>query len=259
MVSGLILAEVPFPPSVEDIFPPNIGDIGPWLSKFTLLIFLAVAIVLVYFLVSYRNPQIVPTKKQWLAESVYGFVREGVAKDVIGHEGLRFAPYLASLFTFIVVANVFAIVPGIQISPMSHIAFPAVLALCTYGLYLFQGFKKHGFLGYLKHATVLPAPWFMQPLLLPIEALQAFILQPATLALRLFANMFAGHMLLLVFTLGGFALLNAESIFIKPISVLSWGMTILLTFFELLVAALQAYVFTLLTANYLAGTLAEEH
>ncbi|MFB9184067.1 F0F1 ATP synthase subunit A [Dactylosporangium sucinum] len=258
-MSGLILAEVPFPPSVEDIFPPNIGDIGPWLSKFTLLIFLAVAIVLVYFLVSYRNPQIVPTKKQWLAESVYGFVREGVAKDVIGHEGLRFAPYLASLFTFIVVANVFAIVPGIQISPMSHIAFPAVLALCTYGLYLFQGFKKHGFLGYLKHATVLPAPWFMQPLLLPIEALQAFILQPATLALRLFANMFAGHMLLLVFTLGGFALLNAESIFIKPISVLSWGMTILLTFFELLVAALQAYVFTLLTANYLAGTLAEEH
>ncbi|MET7400451.1 F0F1 ATP synthase subunit A [Dactylosporangium sp. NPDC005572] len=258
-MSGLILAEVPFPPTVRDIFPPNIGDVGPWLSKFTLLILLAVTIVLVYFLVSYRNPQVVPTKKQWLAESIYGFVREGVAKDVIGHQGLRFAPYLASLFTFILVANVFAIVPGIQISPMSHIAFPAVLALCTYGLYLYQGFKKHGFLGYLKHATYLPAPWYMQPLLLPIEALQAFILQPATLALRLFANMFAGHMLLLVFTLGGFALLNAESIFIKPISVLSWGMTILLTFFELLVAALQAYVFTLLTANYLAGTLAEEH
>ncbi|WP_238008117.1 F0F1 ATP synthase subunit A [Dactylosporangium sp. AC04546] len=258
-MSGLILAEVPFPPTVGDIFPPNIGDIGPWLSKFTLLILLAVTIVLVYFLVSYRNPQVVPTKKQWLAESIYGFVREGVAKDVIGHQGLRFAPYLASLFTFILVANVFAIVPGIQISPMSHIAFPAVLALCTYGLYLYQGFKKHGFFGYLKHATYLPAPWYMQPLLLPIEALQAFILQPATLALRLFANMFAGHMLLLVFTLGGFALLNAESIFIKPISVLSWGMTILLTFFELLVAALQAYVFTLLTANYLAGTLAEEH
>jgi F-type H+-transporting ATPase subunit a len=126
-------------------------------------------------------------------------------------------------------------------------------------LYLYQGFKKHGFLGYLKHATVLPAPWFMQPLLLPIEALQAFILQPLTLALRLFANMFAGHMLLLVFTLGGFALLNADSLFLKPISIVSWVMTILLTFFELLIAALQAYVFTLLTANYLAGTLADEH
>ncbi|GAA0720870.1 F0F1 ATP synthase subunit A [Dactylosporangium roseum] len=259
MVSGLVLAEAPFPPSVNDIFPPNIGDIGPWLSKFTLFIWLAVAIVLIFFLVSYRNPKLVPTKKQWLAESVYGFVREGVAKDVIGHEGLRFAPYLASLFCFILVANVFAIVPFIQVSPMAHIAFPLMLALCTYALYLYQGVKKHGFLGYLKHATVLPAPWFMQPLLLPIEALQAFILQPATLALRLFANMFAGHMLLLVFTLGGFALLNAESLFLKPISVISWGMTILLTFFELLVAALQAYVFTLLTANYLAGTLAEEH
>jgi F-type H+-transporting ATPase subunit a len=259
VVSGLVLAEVPFPPSVEDIYPPNIGDFGPWLSKFTLFIWLAVALVILFFLITYREPKVVPTKKQWLAESIYGFVREGVAKDVIGHEGLRFAPYLTTLFCFILVGNVFSIVPFIQVSPMAHIAFPLVLALATYGLYLYQGFKKHGFLGYLKHATILPAPWFMQPLLLPIEVLQAFILQPLTLALRLFANMFAGHMLLLVFTLGGFALLNAESFFLKPISVVSWVMTILLTFFELLIAALQAYVFTLLTANYLAGTLAEEH
>jgi F-type H+-transporting ATPase subunit a len=259
VVSSLFLAEVPFPPSVEDIFPPNIGDIGPWLSKFTLFLWLAVAIVIIFFLVSYRQPKIVPTKRQWLAESLYGFIREGVAKDVIGHEGLRFAPYLATLFCFILVGNIFSIVPFIQVSPNAHIAFPIVLALCTYGLYLYQGFKKHGFVGYLKHATVLPAPWYMQPLLLPIEALQAFVLQPLTLSLRLFANMFAGHMLLLVFTLGGFALLNAESLFLKPISVVSWAMAIALTFFELLICALQAYVFTLLTANYLAGTLAEEH
>ncbi|WP_432835793.1 F0F1 ATP synthase subunit A [Dactylosporangium sp. CA-092794] len=253
----VVLAEVPFPPTVEDIFPPALGP--EWLTKFSLFLWLAAAVVIVFFLVAYRNPKIVPTRGQWLAESMYGFIREGVAKDVIGHEGLRFAPYLASLFMFILVGNVFSIVPLIQVSPNAHIAFPFTLALCTYFLYLYQGFKKHGFLGYLKHATVLPAPWFMQPLLLPIEALQTFILQPLTLALRLFANMFAGHMLLLVFTLGGFALLNAESLFLKPISVVSWAMTIALTFFELLIAALQAYVFTLLTANYLAGTLAEEH
>jgi F-type H+-transporting ATPase subunit a len=259
VVSGLVLAETPFPPSVEDIFPPSLWEAAPWLTKFSLFLWLAVAVVLIYFLVSYRSPKIVPTKKQWLAESIYGFVREGVAKDIIGHEGLRFAPYLASLFCFILVGNIFSIVPLVQVSPMAHIAFPLVLALATYGLYLYQGFKKHGFLGYLKHATVLPAPWFMQPLLLPIEALQTFVLQPVTLALRLFANMFAGHMLLLVFTLGGFALLNAESLFLKPIALVSWAMTIALTFFELLIAALQAYVFTLLTANYLAGTLAEEH
>jgi F-type H+-transporting ATPase subunit a len=259
VVSGLVLAEVPFPPSVEDIFPPSLWDWAPWLTKFSLFLWLAVAVVLIYFLVSYREPKIVPTKKQWLAESIYGFVREGVAKDIIGHEGLRFAPYLASLFSFILVANVFSIVPLIQVSPMAHIAFPLVLALCTYGLYLYQGVKKHGVGGYIKHAVYLPAPWYMQPLLLPIEALQAFVLQPLTLALRLFANMFAGHMLLLVFTLGGFALLNAESLFLKPVALVSWAMTIALTFFELLIAALQAYVFTLLTANYLAGTLAEEH
>lgn len=258
-MSGLVLAETPFPPSVEDIFPPSLWEAAPWLTKFSLFLWLAVAVVLVYFLVSYREPKVVPTKKQWLAESIYGFIREGVAKDVIGHHGLRFAPYLASLFCFILVANVFSIVPLIQVSPNAHIAFPLVLALCTYGLYLYQGVKKHGFFGYIKHAVYLPAPWYMQGLLLPIEALQAFVLQPLTLALRLFANMFAGHMLLLVFTLGGFALLNAESLFLRPISLLSWAMTIGLTFFELLIAALQAYVFVLLTANYLAGTLAEEH
>jgi F-type H+-transporting ATPase subunit a len=259
VVSGQVLAEVPFPPSVNDIYPPALVGGAEWLTKFSLFLWLAAAIVIVFFLIAYRSPKIVPTKGQWLAESLYGFVREGVAKDVIGHEGLRFAPYLASLFIFVLVGNVFSIVPFIQVSPMAHIAFPLMLALCTYFLYLYQGFKKHGFTGYLKHATVLPAPWFMQPLLLPIEALQTFILQPVTLALRLFANMFAGHMLLLVFTLGGFALLNAESFFLKPISLVSWLMTILLTFFELLIAALQAYVFTLLTANYLAGTLADEH
>ncbi|MEV4512524.1 F0F1 ATP synthase subunit A [Dactylosporangium sp. NPDC049525] len=258
-MSGLVLAETPFPPSVDDIFPPSLWEAAPWLTKFSLFLWLAVAVVLVYFLVSYRSPKIVPTKKQWLAESIYGFVREGVAKDVIGHHGLKFAPYLASLFCFILVGNVFSIVPFIQVSPNAHIAFPAVLAICTYVLYLYQGFKKHGFAGYIKHAVYLPAPWYMQFLLIPIEALQAFILQPVTLALRLFANMFAGHMLLLVFTLGGFALLNAESFFLKPISLVSWAMTIALTFFELLIAALQAYVFVLLTANYLAGTLAEEH
>jgi F-type H+-transporting ATPase subunit a len=86
-----------------------------------------------------------------------------------------------------------------------------------------------------------------------------FLLRPFTLALRLFANMFAGHVILLVFTLGGFVLLGSQSLFIKPISLLSWAMAIALTFFELLVAVLQAYVFALLTASYVQGALAEEH
>jgi F-type H+-transporting ATPase subunit a len=258
-VMALAEGNIPFPPTVEDVFPPNIAGAGAWLSKFTLMVWVAVAIIIIFFLLTYRNPRLVPTKGQWLAESMYGFVREGVAKEVVGHEGLRFAPYLTSLFLFILVTNVFGIIPFLQISPNSHIAFPLVLAMMTYVLYLYVGIRRHGFGQFVKQSLILPAPLAMQPLLIPIEFFQTFVLRPVTLSLRLFANMFAGHMLLLVFTLGGFVLLNAESLFLKPISILSWLMAIILTFFELLVAALQAYVFVVLTASYLETSLATEH
>jgi F-type H+-transporting ATPase subunit a len=250
-----------WPPSVHDFYLPSlVAGAGPWLTKFTLLVWLAVALILVFFLIAYRSPRLVPTRMQWLAEEIYGFARNGIAKDVIGPDGLRFAPYLASLFIFILVTNIFGILPFIQISPNSHIAYPAVLAAISYILFMYLGFRKHGFIGYFKATLVIPGvPWPMLLLVAPIEFFSTFILRPFTLALRLFANMFAGHVIILVFTLGGFVLLNAQSLFIKPISLVSWAMAIALTFFELVVAALQAYVFALLTASYVQGALAEEH
>jgi len=252
-------AEVPWPPSVNDFYLPSIVDGAyPWLTKFTLLVWFAVAIIIVFFLLAYRNPKVVPTRTQWIAESIYGFGRDTVAKEVIGVEGLRFAPYLATLFIFILVTNIFGIVPGIQISPNSHIAYPAVLAVISYVLFIYLGFKKHG-IGYIKHSLIIPGvPLPMHLLLVPIELFSTFILRPLTLALRLFANMFAGHVILLVFTLGGFVLIEASWGY-APISLVSWIMAVLLTFFELLIAALQAYVFALLTASYVQGALADEH
>lgn len=252
----LVDGTIPFPPGVEDFFIP--GPFDPWITKFTVLIWVAVALIIVFFLVAYRDPQLVPTKKQWLAESVYGFARNSVAKDLIGHEGLRFAPYLASLFCFILVTNIFSIIPFIQISPNSHIAFPIVLALISYVLFIYLGAKKYGFLKYLKMASVPDAPGFILPLLVPIEVMSTFLVRPFTLAVRLFANMFAGHVILLVFTLGGFVLLNANIIF-APVSLLSWALAIALTFLEALIAMLQAYVFIVLTASYIQGSLAEGH
>jgi F-type H+-transporting ATPase subunit a len=263
-VSGqaLVLAggtEVPWPPSVDDFYLPSIVDGGyPWLTKFTLLVWFAVAIIIVFFLLAYRNPKVVPTRMQWIAESLYGFGRDTVAKEVIGVEGLRFAPYLSTLFIFVLVTNVFGIIPFIQISPNAHIAYPAVLAVISYVLFIYLGFKKHG-IGYIKFALVIPGvPLPMHFLLVPIELFSTFILRPLTLALRLFANMFAGHVILLVFTLGGFVLIQSSWGY-APISVVSWIMAILLTFFELMIAALQAYVFALLTASYVQGALADEH
>jgi F-type H+-transporting ATPase subunit a len=259
-----VLAEgVPWPPSVQDFFPPALAPWGanglhnPWFTKITLMVWLSVAIIILYFLISYRKPTLVPTKKQWLAESIYGFVRNNIAGDMLGRDGVRFAPYLTTLFCFIFVMNLWSIIPWFQISPNSHIAFPIVLAILSYVMFIYQGFKRHGG-GYLKQALILPAPWFIQPILIPIEFFSTFIVRPFSLAVRLFANMFAGHMLLLVFTLGGFAMLNANAL-LTPVSVLSWIMTILLTFLDFAIIALQAYVFTVLTASYIQGSLAEGH
>jgi len=252
-----------WPPSVNDFFAPAIAPWGadgythPWFTKVTLMLWLSVAIIILYFLISYRKPKLVPTKKQWIAESIYGFVRNNIAVDMLGKDGVRFAPYLATLFCFIFVMNLWGIIPFFQLSPNAHIAFPAVLAVVTYVMFIYLGFKRHG-PGYLKQALILPAPWFIQPILIPIEFFSTFIVRPFSLAVRLFANMFAGHMLLLVFTLGGFAMINANAL-LAPVSVLSWIMTILLTFLDFAVIALQAYVFTVLTASYLQGSLAEGH
>ncbi|WIM95612.1 F0F1 ATP synthase subunit A [Actinoplanes oblitus] len=261
VISQTILA-AEFPPSVEDFYLPSIlpwnVENNYWFTKITFLVWVAVAAIIIFFLVSYRKPQLVPTKKQWIAESVYGFVRNNVAIEMIGPRGVAFAPYLTVLFMFIIVNNFFGIVPFVQISPNSHIAFPAILALISYVMFIYVGIRHHGFVKYFKTALVPPAPWFILPLLIPIEFFSNFLVRPFSLAVRLFANMFAGHMLLLVFTLGGFAMISANGL-LAPVSILSWALTIALTFLEFLVICLQAYVFTVLTASYVQGALADEH
>jgi F-type H+-transporting ATPase subunit a len=258
-VSTSLAAEIPWPPSVEDFFlPPIVEGADPWFTKVTALVWVAVAVLIIFFLVTYRNPKLVPTKRQWIAESVYGFVRNSVARDLIGHDGIRFAPYLTTLFCFVLLTNLFGIIPGIQMSPNSHIAFPAILAIISWVLFNVVGIRQHGFAKYMKNSLIPPAPWFILPILIPIEFISTFVFRPFTLAVRLFANMFAGHMILLVFTLGGFVMLNSNA-WLAPVSVLSWLMAIALTFLEAMVIVLQAYVFTVLTASYVQGALAEEH
>lgn len=267
--SAMVLAEGDshFPPGIESF---NFRDWFTGLSDtalanvfttITFAVWLSVAVIITFFLWAYRKPQIVPTKRQWIAESVYGFIRNSVAIDLLGKKtGVRFAPYLATLFIFILVMNLWAIVPGIQISPNAHIAFPLVLGFMSWAIYCYVGIKKHGFLGYLR-ATCIPTgtPVFIYPVVIPIEFLQNLILRPVTLALRLFANMFAGHLILLVFFLGGFQLLNSENVVLQGLSVFSFAMGIAMTGFELIVIVLQAYVFTLLTGMYIQGSLADEH
>jgi F0F1-type ATP synthase, subunit a len=257
--AGMVASDVHFPPTVDEFFPPALFGLDGWLTKFTIYAWVAVALLIIFFLVAYRRPTLVPGRLQWMAESVYGFARNSIAVPMIGHDGVKFAPYFTTLLCFILLTNLYGIIPGIQISVNTHIAFPIILAVISYVMFNYIGIRKHGFVKYMRNSLVPPAPWYILPILIPIEFFSTFIVRPITLALRLFANMFAGHMILAVFALGGFALLNAQTWYIKPISVLSWGMAIALTFLEALVILLQAYVFVVLTSSYISGALAEEH
>nr|WP_211207332.1 F0F1 ATP synthase subunit A [Stackebrandtia nassauensis] len=230
-----------------------------WATKITSLVVLAVIAVIAFYVLSYRKPQLVPTKKQWIAESAYGFIRNNVVGSMLGEKDtVRFAPYMATLFSFIAVMNIMGIIPGIQMSPSSHIAFPTILAVVSYVMFNYVGIKKFGFVKYMKHTLIPPAPIFVMPLLIPIEFFSNLIIRPVTLALRLFANLFAGHIILLVFTLGGFAMINANGL-LFPVSIVSWAMTVALTFLEAFIAILQAYMFVVLSTSYIQGALAEEH
>jgi F-type H+-transporting ATPase subunit a len=229
------------------------------ITRITLGLWFATAAMLVFMAMTVRKPSIIPGKMQFIGESGYSLVRDGIARDVVGPRGVPFAPFLASLFFFILANNFMAILPLAQISPMSKFAFPLVLALICWVLYIYIGIREQGAGKYFKDILFLPGvPKFMYILVTPIEILQNFVVRPFTLAVRLFANMFAGHMLLVVFSLGAVYLFGRDnfSVIFGPVSAL---MAIVMTFFELLVIFLQAYVFTVLMGTYLNGSIEAEH
>ena len=245
------------PPSSRDFeLPAIVGDV----TKPMVLAVLGAVLVAVFFYMTARRAAVVPGRLQFAGEGVYGFVRNGVARDVIGdHEFLKYVPYLVTLFSFILINNVFGIIPFIQFPTMSRIAFPMVLAIISWLLFLFIGVRRHGLVSYFKEMMFPPGvPKPVYVLLAPIEFVSTVLVRPLTLALRLFANMFAGHLLLLVFILGGEHLLASGGL-LALVSVPAFLLGIVLTFFEFLVQVLQAYIFTLLSALYIAGSLADEH
>lgn len=250
------------PPTVEHtFFFDKVGD-GTIIASVKAMTLLGIGAVIVIALMLWtsRNAKVIPSKVQFLGESIYGFVRNSIAVDMMGkRDGLRYAPFLASLFIFILVLNLFGIVPLAQYPVTSHLAIPAVLSILVYIIYNVVGIRKHGFLGYFKLMTVPPGvPVAVLPLVALIEFASNFLIRPFTLAVRLFANAFAGHLILTIFGTATLYMISSGSL-VTVVAPLSAGMLIIMTFFELLVAALQAYVFTVLAAFYIQSALADEH
>jgi F-type H+-transporting ATPase subunit a len=203
----------------------------------------------------------VPSRSQFVGEYAYMFVRNSIARDSIGHDFKRFVPFLLALFSFLLLNNLWGVFPLTLMPTAAHVSWAYGLAALVWVTYNVVGIIKHGPLGYLKH-TVLPAgvPWFMWPLIIPLEFLSNIIVRPVTLALRLFANMFAGHLLVLVFVAGGeYLLLHSEPIINKIAGGASLIFSMAIFGLEIFVQALQAFIFTVLTAVYISSAAAEEH
>ncbi len=248
------------PPSTADFNLPSVFGNSAYLTKPVFLVFLSIIVISIFFIAASRKASVVPGKLQFSGEMIYGFVRNNIGEEIIGHEFMRFVPFLFTLFSFVLVNNVFGIVPFLQFPAMSHVAFPYVLALFSFFIFHYVGIKKQGLGKYLKGIAFMPGvPKAVYILLTPIEIATFFLVRPLTLSLRLFANMFAGHLLLLVFITGGDYMLNDSHLFMKILSPFSFAMGIGMSFFELMVQCLQAYIITLLTALFIAGALADEH
>jgi F-type H+-transporting ATPase subunit a len=233
--------------------PPvfTVGGVG--VTKPMLLLVLAAVVVFWFFFAAARQRAMVPGKLQYAGETLYSSVRNGLGRDIIGSKDfMPFVPYLVTLFFFILLSNWFGSIPFIQFPTFSRASMAYALAGMSWVIYNYVGIRRHGFLGYLKLQTVLV-------LIVPLEFFSNLLVRPVTLALRLFANMFAGHILALLFATGGEYLLIHASLALKPVGILAWILAIAIAFLELLVQFLQAYVFTLLNAMYISGALAEEH
>lgn len=247
------------PPSARDFELPPIF-LG--ITKPMLLVVLSVAIIIVFFLMASRRLSVVPSRFTFIAESIYDFGRNNIAREQIGSkEFMPFVPLIVSLFTFVLVNNIFGIVPIIQFPTMAHIGFPLALSLLiVYPLWHFLGIRRHGFVGHIKHQLIPPGvPKPVLLLLVPVEAFVKFFMNPLTHAVRVFAAMFAGHLILMVFTLAGEFLLLEASGLVKPVSIISWAFVIVMTFVEALIQVLQAYIFALLAAGYIGTALSDEH
>ncbi len=259
---AVVLAEqkgFSFPPT-EEIFHGDclVGSGTFCLNRTSILFLLVSALLTVLLIAASSRPRLIPGAMQSAAEAIYGFVRRDIVHGVIGPEGDRYTPYLTSLFLFAFLASLIEVIPGIQFPVTSRMALPAALALISWGIYNYAGIRAKGLGGYLKGIMFPPGvPKPLYVIVTPIEFAAALILRPFTLAIRLFANFFAGHLLLVVAFVGAAYLVG------NPLTI-PWALVALLggvigIGLEIFIAAVQAYVFALLTAAYIRLSTVEEH
>lgn len=252
------------PPTIDDAHPP---DIIPWMAEYgtgfgkqMVMIVLSIILIWAFFGIAMRKPSLVPGRLQWIAESGYAFVRNGIAKDILGEKNFRqWVPLLFATFFFVLLNNLFGAIPVLQLPSFSHAGAAYAIAIIMYIVWIGVGLRHHG-IKYFKLAVVPEGvPGWILPLLVPLEIISNFIVRPLTHSLRLMATMLAGHIIVMLAGSG------AEYLITQTDSILNAGLgvavvigSVALYFLELLIMVLQAFVFTLLTALYIEGALSAQ-
>lgn len=247
------------PPGLQDFqFEPLFGT--TWITKPMLQAVIAALIVIVMWVLAALKLRVVPSKTQFIMEFLYDFIRNGVGRDVLGPGFRSYIGLLVGLFTYILLNNWFGEFFFFMFPTMSNIGYAWGAVVLVLGIYIFAGFQKHG-IGYLRHAMIPEGvPWYLYPIIVPVEFLSNFVTRPLTLGVRLFANMFAGHLTIIVFVVGGtYLLTQADGIILKVGGGFSLVFSIVMLLFELFIGFLQAYIFTILTAQYISSSISEGH
>ena len=250
-------------PSIADFFPAPFlfGGTAFEFNRLQLVRTVAVIALLTIFILAARRAKLVPGRSQNVVEMLLDFVRVNVAEEILGKvKARKYVPLLTTVFCSILAFNLTSVIPGLNIAGTSLIGLPLLLAAWVFAMYLGAGIRAHGLGGFLKNSLFPPGvPPFMYLLLTPIEFLTVFVIRPATLAIRLMANMLAGHLMLVLCLSATQYLLIEAAPSLKVFGALTFMSALALTLFETFIAALQAYIFVVLTAVYLSLSIEEEH
>ena len=259
---GLILASATCDPSTEIICAPeNVRELfefrtpifylGPLpVTRTVFLILLTAVIVSLVLYFGLRKKSVVPGKFQVIVEAIVSFVKDGIAVDIIGEHGAKFAPWLLSIFLFVLMGNLYEVTPFVNFPITSRIAIPAFLALLTWVVFVVAGVKRQGFRYVIDIAWPKSVPVALRPLVGLIELVSTFILRPITLAVRLTLLLASGW--IFISHVGEIGVRAAIGI---PWFILGLGIYV----FEIVVIMLQAYIFTLLSAVYVQTSLYPDH
>lgn len=251
-------------PNVNELFEWK-GIFGPHtaleFNKVALMAFVSTFICIALFWIGGTRRQLVPSGVQNVAEAGYLAIEENVSIAAMGEEGKKWTPFFATLFFWIFFINIWSVVPFIQFPATSRLAIPLFLAIVAWLTFIVTGFVKQGPKYFFSNINPSGVPFALKILVIPIEFFSKYLLRPLTLAVRLFANMTAGHVLLAIFAIMTNELLIERNsgwyqVIFAPLPFLG---LVAFTAFEMLVAVLQAYIFTILTAVYVNESVHPEH